>query len=201
MILSPKSFASDLKLWRKAQGLKQDALAYLLGVTQPAISRWEAGVDMPSQALQLRLRDMMCPSARARQKIEDFVLRKTSALEASFDLDGVKLLATSQGMQRAWPMFSVLPEMRLFDHLIGEAAMVLHDEEMMRDIKRGEIAVVSAVSDGHVSLPLDTSFRHRWHATFRSYGPRMVAHMVYEPCAENAQTGIETLVRLDDMLV
>ena len=200
MIVSPKTFASDLKTWRKAQGLKQDALAYLLGVTQPAISRWEAGLDMPSQALQIRLRDMMCPSARARLKIEDFVLRKKSALEAIFDLDGVKLLATSQGLQRAWPQFCALPEMRLFDHLIGEAATLLHDEDILRDIKRGEIAVVSAVSDGHVSLPLDTSFRHSWHATFRSFGPRMVVHMVYEPCAPDATTGIGSFVRLEDVL-
>jgi len=200
MFMSPRAFATDLKIWRKAVALKQDALAHLLGVTQPAISRWEAGLDMPSTALQVRLRDMMCPSGAARRKIDDYVLRQKSALEALFDLDGVKLLATSQGMQRAWPRFSALPDMRLIDHLIGEAASLLHHDDFVREIKRGEVAVISAVSDGHISLPLDRNFRHRWHATFRSYGTRMVVKMGYEPCAADAPMGVEKIVRLQELL-
>ena len=195
-----RPFPTDLKTWRKAVGLKQDALAHLLGVTQPAISRWESGLDHPSVALQLRLRDMMCPSGNARLKIDDFVLRQKSALEALFDLDGVKLLSTSQGMQRAWPRFSSLPDLRLIDHLIGEAAILLHDDDFVREIKRGEIALISAVSDSHVSLPLVSSFRHRWHATFDSYGPRMMVKMGYEPCAPDATLGIENVVRLEDVV-
>ena len=85
-VLPQTTFPADLKSWRKAVGLKQDALAYLLGVTQPAISRWESGLDHPSVAVQLRLRDMMCPMGTARLKIDDFVLRQKSALEALFHL-------------------------------------------------------------------------------------------------------------------
>jgi len=200
MALVPTSFATDLKVWRRAVGLKQDALAHLLAVTQPAISRWEAGMDIPSTALQLRLREMMCPSGAARRKIDEYVVRQQSSLEAAFDLDGVKLLVASQGLQRAWPRFAALPDLRLNDHLIGEAASLLHDDAFVREIKRGEIAVICAISDGHVSLPLDTRFRHRWHASFRTYGPRMVIKMGYEPCAADAPLGIEKVVRLADIL-
>jgi DNA-binding transcriptional regulator YiaG len=35
--------ADDLKAWRKKQGLTQDQLAMMLGVTKPCISMWEAG--------------------------------------------------------------------------------------------------------------------------------------------------------------
>ncbi len=199
-VLPQTTFPAALKSWRKAVGLKQDALAHLLGVTQPAISRWESGRDHPSVAVQLRLRDMMCPMGNARLKIDDFVLRQKSALEALFELDGVKLLSTSQGMQRAWPRFSALPDLRLLDHLIGEAAILLHDDDFVREIKRGEIALISAVSDSHVSLPLDSSFRHRWHATFHTYGPRVMIKMGYEPCAPDATVGIENVVRLEDVV-
>lgn len=200
MIRTKSSFATDLKAWRKAIGLKQDALAHLLGVTQPAVSRWESGMDLPAPALLLRLRDMMCPSGPARRKIDAYVVNQHASLGAMFDLDGVKLLTTSQGLRRAWPKFSALPDLRLLDHLIGEAALMLHDNDIVREIKRGEIALVSAISDGHVSLPLDQAFRHRWHATFRSYGPMMVINMEYEPCEAEAVPGIEKVVRLADLV-
>jgi DNA-binding XRE family transcriptional regulator len=48
-----------LREYRKRQGLKQEALAYLLGVHQSSVSRWESGGDVPSIGQQKRLRDML----------------------------------------------------------------------------------------------------------------------------------------------
>ncbi len=194
-------FSAELRGWRKAIGLKQDALAYLLGVSQPAVSRWEAGLDLPSRPLMLRLRDMMCASGEARRKVDAFVLSQQVALRADFDLDGVRLLSASRGLQRAWPQFAALSDLRLMDRLIGEAGALMHDDDFVRLVRRGEVALVTAVSDQHVSLDLDRPFRHRWLAAFRSYGTRMVVTMTYEPCEAEAALGIERIVRLDDLVV
>ncbi|MEH6627774.1 MAG: helix-turn-helix transcriptional regulator [Motiliproteus sp.] len=48
-----------IKTYRRDNGLKQDALAYLLNVDQTTISRWECGKDTPSIAIQKRLRDLL----------------------------------------------------------------------------------------------------------------------------------------------
>lgn len=193
-------FSAELRGWRKAVGLKQEALAYLLGVTQPAVSRWEAGLDVPCRPVMMRLRDMMCVSGEDRGKVDGFAVAQQGALQASFDLDGVKLLAASRGVQRAWPGFTALSGLRLMDHLVDEAAALMHDDEFVRGVRRGEVALVSAVSVRHLGLDLDGAARHRWLATFRTYGTRMVINMTYEPCEAEAASGIERVVRLDELI-
>ena len=101
--LDKHPFSKELRAWRTVIGLKQEALAYLLGVTQAAVSRWETGVDVPSRALMLRLRDMMCTSGDARLKVDSFAISQLGSLQASYDLDGVRLISNSQGMQNLWP--------------------------------------------------------------------------------------------------
>ena len=194
------SFSAELRVWRKAVGLKQEALAYLLGVTQPAVSRWEAGLDVPSRALMMRLRDMMCVSGEYRSKVDSFALAQQGSLQASFDLDGVKLLATSRGVQRAWPRFAALSGLRLMDHLADEAGALMHDDAFVRQVRRGEVALVSAVSERQLSLDMGSAARHRWLATFRTYGSRMVINMTYEPCEAEAALGLERVVHLDDLI-
>ncbi len=193
-------FSAKLRAWRKAVGLKQDALAYLLGVTQPAVSRWEAGHDLPSRHLMMRLRDMMCVSGEDRRKVDGFAVTQQGSLQASFDLDGIKLLETSRGVQRAWPRLVALSGHRLMDHLVDEAGALMHDDDFVRQVRRGEVALVSAVSVRQLSLDIDSAARHRWLATFRSYGSQMVINMTYEPCEAEAALGVEKIVRIDALV-
>jgi transcriptional regulator with XRE-family HTH domain len=44
-----------LREFRKVRGLKQEAAAELLGVSQPTVSRWERGLVAPTAALRNRL--------------------------------------------------------------------------------------------------------------------------------------------------
>lgn len=186
-----------IKTWRKAACVKQDALAFMLGVSQSAVSSWETGRDVPNRRLVGRMLDIMSPCATDRLELDRMTLQKQGLVRASFDLDGVRLVMASRGLAEAWPDFSRLTDMRLVDRLVGEARELLHDDDFVRLVRRGEVALISAVSDRHVELPMDSSFRHRWTAVFRSYGTRMLVDMTYEPCEQDHPKGIETVTHYD----
>lgn len=186
--------------WRKATGVKQESLAFMLGVSQSAVSSWETGRDIPSQRLVGRMIDIMSPCAADRLNLDRMTLEAQGSVRASFDLDGVKLVMASKGLTAAWPEFSRLTDVRLMERLVGEARHLLHDDDFVRSVRRGEVALISAVSDQHVKLQVDSPFRHRWMAVFRSYGPRMLIDMTYEPCDQTCPNGIETLVHYDALV-
>lgn len=55
-------FGTQLRQWRKANHIKQAAIAHDLNVTQAAISRWENGVDEPcGQGTPTGIEDMLIP--------------------------------------------------------------------------------------------------------------------------------------------
>lgn len=186
--------------WRKASGIKQSALAETLGVTQTAVSNWETGKDRPGKRLLLRLIDAMSASSQQRLEIDRLALQTSPAVRASFDLDGVRLIAASRGLRAAWPTFADLRNKRLSDHLVEEASLFLHDADFVKSAKRGEVAVITAVSTRHVDLDLDSSFPHRWTAVFRAYGTAMHVDMTYEPCAAETKKGVELAVMFDDLM-
>ena len=65
------SFAKRLKRQRIAIGLKQDALALALGVSQTTVSRWESGANVPEESVQQRT--LQCV---ASTKTDDTALKR-----------------------------------------------------------------------------------------------------------------------------
>lgn len=188
-----------LPAWRKASGIKQTMLAEMLGVSQTVISNWETGKDSPSKRLMLRLIDAMSAAAGPRVEIDQMAIRTSPTVRASFDLDGVRLVTASQGLRAAWPTFAKVGNPRLSDHLVDEASLFLHDADFLKSARRGEVAVITAVSDRHIDLQMDTPFLHRWTAVFRAYGTALHIDMTYEPCAPDAKKGVEQAVMFDDL--
>lgn len=186
--------------WRKASGIKQAVLAETLGVTQTVISNWETGKDRPGRRLMLRLVDAMSATASQRLELDRLAMQSSPAVRASFDLDGVRLVTASKGLRAAWPTFATLGSRRLSDHLVDEARLFLHDTDFLKSARRGDVAVITAVSDRHVDLNMDNGFLHRWTAVFRAYGTAMHIDMTYEPCAPDARKGVEQAVMFDDLL-
>ena len=135
-MLSSK-IGSLLRDWRKANGVKQESLAEILGVSQSAVSQWENGRDIPHRRLVGRIVDMMTATHDARLSVDNLAIRQQSAIRASFDLDGVKLVTASKGLIAAWPQFAKLVDMRLADRLVGEASHFMHDHEFVRSARRG----------------------------------------------------------------
>lgn len=186
--------------WRKASGIKQAVLAETLGVTQTVISNWETGKDRPGRRLMLPLVDAMSATASQRLELDRLAMQSSPAVRASFDLDGVRLVTASKGLRAAWPTFATLGSRRLSDHLVDEARLFLHDTDFLKSARRGDVAVITAVSDRHVDLNMDNGFLHRWTAVFRAYGTAMHIDMTYEPCAPDARKGVEQAVMFDDLL-
>lgn len=190
-----------LRDWRKANRVKQESLAAMLGVSQAAVSFWENGHDAPNPRLMGRMLDIMVATADDRLCADRLAMQQQGAIRASFDLDGVKLVMASKGLMAAWPKFSQLMDVRLEDHLVGEASHFLHDDKFVRSVRRGEVALISAISNQHVKMEIDSRFSHRWIAVFRSYGPRILVDMTYETCDPTRLPCIENVMHYDDITV
>jgi transcriptional regulator with XRE-family HTH domain len=197
--MNAEGFASRLRLWRRANMVKQASLAHDLGVTQAAVSRWENGIDTPSPALMRKLKDLLAKSGNNAFP-ERRLIERQSVVRALFDLDGTYLLASSQGMRKLWPSFAGMTDIPLADYLIGELAGLLHDDETTRSIRKGEVLLVTGVTERHLNLDVDHAVRHRWHLSMRTCDARSVGDLVLEPCDPAMRVGIDTVLNVHDLV-
>jgi len=198
-MLTEADICKFLPLWRKGAGIKQDVLAEILGVSQGTVSRWETGKDVPSKRISLRLLDAMSASWNDRFALDRVAVSASKTVSASFDLDGVRLMMISQGLTATWPTFAGKLNSRLIDHLVDESGQFMQDDSFLKSVRRGEVAMVSAISDRHVSLDMDAGFLHQWTAVFRSYGTKVMVEMTYEKCETTAKKGIERVLYFDEI--
>lgn len=186
-------------LWCRVNGVSRAHLAHLLGVTPELVARWERGQDEPTGALRLRLRDVISPFGKQSYLQRQTDIRTRSDVAALFDLDGVRLLAVSQGLGAAWPEFAGLVGYSMNDHLVSTARTLLHDPEFVRAARQGQIATVTGVSDEHAAIGNDPRFRHRWAASVRPYGDRVILEMGFYPCEPTRPLGLERLISVHDL--
>ncbi len=191
------AFGVRLKTWRRHNMMKQSALAQQLGVSQPAIARWEAGQDMPSAAHLARLRALMTATLRDELALERLFIARQAAIRALFDCDGIGLVAASQGFRDIWPGCGELVGVPLGDHLVGAMRGFVDDGPLGCALRDGAVGLVSGISSRNTDLPMDEAVHHRWHVCFRRFGPRLLADMVYEPCPPDLPTGITDIVHID----
>ena len=190
---------TKLRIWRRSNGIKQDAMAAALGVTQATVSRWENGRDIPSIEISRRITDLIATQIRDELAIESRFVERLSSVQAIFDIDGIRLQAASSGCVRAWPLFSRLAGRAFESRMIGESRIILDDVETRNSVVKGDIAMIIGVSTRHLDLEGDSPFKHRWISRFRLHGHRVLATLVYEPCDPETPTGIEQILHLDDI--
>lgn len=181
------------------QRIKQDALASMLGVTQAAVSRWENGLDHPSAAVMARLRNLMATHIRDELAVDRLYLARQSSPRALFDVDGVRLLDMSRGMETLWPALAKLRGRMLQDAAVGEIRHIMNNADLVRDIKRGEVALISGVSIQNIRFQRENPFLHRWHVSLRQIGSRMVGDMMYETAQPDDAVGVHEIIRLDTL--
>jgi len=195
-----RRFGTNLRRWRRHNGVKQAVLAEMLGVSQPAVARWEGGYDLPSPQRFERLRDLMAKAQKDEALVDRLFIGRQSAVRALVDYDGMRLLVTSAGFQRIWPESSVLIGIPMADVLVNEANRLFHDPGLSRSILDGTLGLLSGVSTRHLALELDSEVPHRWHACFRRRGGQTLVDVVYEPGGGDLVTGIDDAVYIDDAM-
>jgi DNA-binding XRE family transcriptional regulator len=188
-----------LRRWRKAAGLKQNALAALLGVSQAAVSRWENGLDQPSPALHAKIRDMIGRPSFSEVGMQQAIVGRMPGIRALVDLDGMRLLSTSQSFKIIWPEVAAAEGHRFAAHLLDLTRDIYNDNAIMQCIKANEIAMIAAVSDRQISGFGDQAFRHYWAASYKKIGTRHLAEISYEACEPNAQLGLRHILRVDEI--
>ena len=188
-----------IRRWRKASGLKQGGLAVLLGVSQAAVSRWENGIDQPSAAVYAKIRTLIGTPTFSQIGLEQAVISRMPGIRALVDLDGMRLLATSQAFKTLWPEVVTAEGERFADHLLDQTRDLYNDAAIMSAIRSNEIAMIAAVSDRQISGFGDQAFRHYWAATYKKIGTRHLAEISYEACEPDAELGLRHILRVDEI--
>lgn len=150
-------FAQRLRAWRRLNGIKQLALADMLGVSQAAVSCWETGRETPSAELMKRIHDMISQQEVDEVLLERVFTERQPGIMALYDLDGVRFLAASRGYRALWPGMSLLTGMSMASHLINESGLLLANQALRRDVDSGQLALISGVSDRHTDIIVDTA--------------------------------------------
>ena len=102
---STLDWPSQIREFRRRAGLKQQALAEMLGCDQTAISHWERGVDRPSLAFQRRLLEMIARDQRAMEDLRLFAaVERSPGVQALLDND----LAILAGSSAFWDFYAHL---------------------------------------------------------------------------------------------
>lgn len=108
-----------MRSYRKENGLKQDALAYLLSVDQTTISRWKRGKDVPPLAMQKRLRDLFWSK---EDSALEAVLRmvRSSPGRAAVVVPGTKIIHVSGSYAARFKTSPSEMKGRLMRHYVGD---------------------------------------------------------------------------------
>lgn len=195
----PGNIGTVLRSWRRASGIKQQGLADRLGVTQATISRWENGLDEPSAKILAKIRELIGSRKISDDDIDLRILSLQPGLRALVELEGWTLVGATQSFKRAWPELGGFIGHRFAEYLIGQTAEIYNDTALVSSIKRGEVRLVSGVTDRHLKGFGDNAFRHHWAAAYRHVGSRCFAEISFEACDPNAELGLREILRLDEI--
>ncbi|WP_371344811.1 helix-turn-helix domain-containing protein [Ancylobacter sp. IITR112] len=192
-------FALRLRSWRRLNGIKQSALADMLGVSQAAVSYWETGRDKPSPELMKRITDLLSGSELDEIVLERVFTERQPGVMALHDLDGIRLLAVSRGYRALWPGMSLLQGKAFEKHLVNESGQLQASEALWRDIESGHLALISGVSERHTDIIIDAAVRHEWTFRIRRFGAKILLSASYDPCAETVPVGITEVKLFSDL--
>lgn len=187
-----------IRAWRQGQQLHQKELAHRLGVTQQAVSYWENAKDIPSDKILAQLRSLMVTPDPL--DVERAFIRNQSTVRALVDVDGIRLVGYSRGYVAVWDDFLQVLGKPVEHKVINELQTFAGSQTLKQQIVKNELVMMSGVSLRHLDIDLGPEFKHRWHMCFRKHGKKMFVDMLFEPCDQALETGIDLMLRPDELL-
>lgn len=173
----------------------------MLGVSHAAISKWENGQSKPSKVMALRLAELMSGVQQGRLTAEMRFTEPQLQVKALTRGTSMELLTFSAGFKSLWPEMVDFKGKALAPVMINEAQLYLQDSDLLKDSIKGELLMLSGVSNRFLAVGGDVpqSFRFRWHAIARRIDDELVHEVVFETCDHGSPTGIERLLRRSDL--
>lgn len=190
---------AQLPQWRRVRGLSVSMLAGELGVSERTLRLWEAGHTRPKPYLGHRILEMMRENAAADLALTRMMIEQDTVMAALFDFADVRLICASRGLAVVWPNFSLMIGTAFRPLLTRDSARLMSDRAFVRGVRQGRVVGLSGVADRHISLDTDALVRHRWTASFKTYGLRLIAELSYEPCGGDEATGLRGIAHFNEV--
>lgn len=187
-----------IRTWRLSQQLCQKELAHRLGVSQQAVSYWENSKDVPSVKIISKLKALMVSPDPL--DVERAFIRNQSAIRALVDVDGIKLVGYSHGYSAIWSDFLQVLGKPVESKVINELQAFAGSVTLKHQIAKNDLVMMSGISMRHLDIDLGPEFKHRWHMCFRKHSEKMFADMIFEPCDQELDVGIELMLRPDELI-
>jgi hypothetical protein len=105
----------------------------------------------------------------------------------------------SHGYAAVWDDFLQVLGQPVEDRLINEMQIFAGSDTLRHQIEKHELVMMSGVSLRHLDINLGPEFKHRWHICFRRHGQKMFGDVLFEPCDTAMATGIELMLRPDEL--
>ncbi len=166
---APSELVRQLRIYRLKVGLSQADIAYKLGFSVPAVSRWERGVCTPDLRAVGAIVDFL---RRADAHTEQALIRAVLGARDSRNLwegEDVRYLAGSVGEYSETPQMRAVVGRSIRRFMTGIYQEYVENPAMVASMKAGEIASVDFYSGAALSMTsIPDGFVQKKTMTFQS---------------------------------
>ncbi len=140
------SWASFIKAFRDNQELSQKDAAKLLGVSQPTLSRWESGRQVPDMRTRRRIQRLVDAHAGLRGRLVGEVVARSLCAQALLD-ESLRIRAVSERFAELFDSDAAQLEARSREgpHPLGAVAREALEMALRAGLGRGEMALIECV--------------------------------------------------------
>lgn len=182
-----------LRFWRKQQGLSIAEIADAAAVSIQDVHDWETGRAEPPPSLRYRLSEMMRGDASEQLSLRTVFVNGLRSYVSLIDVDDTRLIAASQGIRQLWPELAHAVGQPFLPQMTPEARSLMQDADFIRKIKRSEVVLASGASERAGRIYGGPSKRHKWTASFSSYGRKVIAEIWYDAELTTLDAGVHEI--------
>ena len=182
-----------LRFWREQQGLSIAEIADAAAVSIQDVHDWETGRAEPPASLRYRLSEMMRGDASEQLLLRTVFVNGLRSYVSLIDVDDTRLIAASQGIRQLWPELAHAVGQPFLYQMTPEARSLMQDADFIRKIKRSEVVLASGASERAGLVFGGPSKRHKWTASFSSYGRKVIAEIWYDPELTTLDAGVHQI--------